>query len=225
MARINKMATKHTYGLELTNNSKVGWAFSLPRGKTCIGATAICKKLCYGNGIRYQSEGQKDKRERNYRTVELLLSEGGPELLAENLVAMIDQARPRDWLTAKVTGCKTVVPWTIRVHDIGDFASVEYVQSWIIAITRRPDCSFWFYTRSFDDDQLLVALTELARLPNCQGWLSADSDNYREAILAKWHGDSEAVTRGNLFNMPLSLTGCTIPAADIAQTHCFSHNR
>lgn len=28
------------------------------------------------------------------------------------------------------------------------------------------------------------ALTELAALPNCQGWLSVDSENYDQAILA-----------------------------------------
>ncbi len=75
----------HDYGLELTNNSKVGWAFSFPRNKSCINATPICKKLCYGNGVRYQTAGQKAKRERNFRTVQFLLNEGGSELLAQNL--------------------------------------------------------------------------------------------------------------------------------------------
>lgn len=180
------MVINHTYGLELTSNSKVGWAFSLPRNKTCVGATNLCRRLCYGNGIRYQSEGQKAKRERNFRTIELLLSEGGAELLAENLVTMIDLARPRDWLTARVTGCATVVPWSIRIHDLGDFnESIDYVRAWILAAKRRPDCALWFYTRSFENDGLLAALSELASLPNCQGWLSVDSDNYAAAILAK----------------------------------------
>lgn len=182
----SEMVTRLDYGLALTSNSKVGWAFSLPRNKTCIGATDLCRKLCYGNGIRYQSEGQKNKRERNFRTIELLLSEGGPELLAENLVMMLDQARPRDWLTARVTGCATVVPWSIRIHDLGDFfESIDYVRAWVLAAKSRPACALWFYTRSFENDGLLAALTELASLPNCQGWLSVDSDNYAAAILAK----------------------------------------
>lgn len=112
---------KRTYGLELTNNSKVGWAFSLPRSKTCIDATEVCRKLCYGNGIRYQSQAQKDKRRRNYRTVEFLLKTGGPQLLAQNLVHLIDFARPRDWLTAKLMKTKPDVPWTLRIHDVGDY--------------------------------------------------------------------------------------------------------
>ncbi|MBK9205373.1 MAG: hypothetical protein IPL73_23695 [Candidatus Obscuribacter sp.] len=89
------------YGLELTNNSKASWAFSLPRSETCIGATDICKTVCYGNGIRYQTTGQRAKRQRNFRTVELLLSKGGPELLAENLVSLIDQVKPADSLSWK----------------------------------------------------------------------------------------------------------------------------
>jgi len=109
------------YGLELTNNSKTGWAFSLPRSETCIGATTLCKKLCYGNGIRYQSDSHKAKRKRNLRTVQFLLNEGGPKLLAENFLHLIDQARPIDWLTAKITSSKTQIPWTLRVHDVGDY--------------------------------------------------------------------------------------------------------
>lgn len=68
------------YGRELTNNSKASWAFSIPRSRSCINATAVCLKLCYGNGVRYQSDGQKAKRQRNLRTIELLLDNGGPSL-------------------------------------------------------------------------------------------------------------------------------------------------
>lgn len=173
------------YGLELTNNSKVGWAFSLPRASTCINATATCKKLCYGNGIRYQSDAQKAKRARNYRTCELLLDEGGPELLAENLSMLVDQARPRNWLAARIAKTKTAIPWTMRIHDIGDAYSTRYIRSWILTAQNKPECSFWFYSRSFIDKEIFAALTELAALPNCQGWLSVDSDNYEQAILAK----------------------------------------
>jgi hypothetical protein len=179
------MAKTFDYGLELTNNSKVGWAFSLPRTETCINATNLCEKLCYGNGVRYQTDGQKAKRARNYRTCEFLLAEGGPELLAENLSMLVDQARPRDWLTAKVTGVKTAIPWTIRIQDVGDFYSVDYVRAWAITAKKYSQCKFWFYTRSFLDLEVFEALTEFAALPNVQGWLSVDSDNYEQAILAR----------------------------------------
>lgn len=164
----------------------MGWAFSLPRNKSCFNATPICKKLCYGNGVRYQSLGQKAKRERNFRTVQFLLNEGGSELLAQNLGSIVEAARPRDWLTAKITGTQCAIPWTLRIHDIGDFFhSVDYVEAWFLTVQKYTDCKFWFYTRSFSDPDLFDSLTRLAALPNCQGWLSIDSDNFEAAILAK----------------------------------------
>jgi hypothetical protein len=172
------------YGLELTNNSKASWAFSVPRSSTCINATSVCWKLCYGKGIRYQSEAQKAKRQRNFRTIELLLDKGGPELLAQNLVSLIDQVRPADWLAASITGERTQTPWTLRIHDVGDFFSVPYVEAWRLAAEQRPLCSLWFYTRSFLDSALFEAMTKLASLANCQGWLSIDSENYDSGLLA-----------------------------------------
>lgn len=172
------------YGLELTNNSKTSWAFSMPRNKTCVSATEICKRVCYGNGVRYQTHGSRAKRERNLRTVELLLCRGGPEILSMNLIEMIDKARPVDWLTASVTERQTQTPWTIRIHDIGDFYRRDYVVAWAIAISLRPQCSFWFYTRSFDDKVLFEAMTVMAGLPNCKGWLSIDSENFKAGIKA-----------------------------------------
>ena len=176
------------YGLELTNNSKASWAFSLPRTATCIGATEICKKVCYGSGVRYRTSGQKARRERNLRTIELLLANGGPERIAENLIALIDTVRPSDWLAASITGSATQTPWTLRIHDVGDFHSAEYVKAWTLAVQRRPLCSFWFYTRSFSDKQIFDTMTELASQANCKGWLSIDSENFESGLLAYAQG-------------------------------------
>jgi len=89
-----------------------------------------------------------------------------------------------DWLAARVTGAKTSMPWRFRLHDTGDLYSVEYTQAWRLTMEIRPECGFWFYTRSFADNDMLEALTQLAALPNCQGWLSADSQNYMQALKA-----------------------------------------
>lgn len=178
------MVHTHHFGLELTDNSKTGWAFSLSRSKSCLHATSVCKRLCYGNGIRYQSDAQKAKRERNFKTVEYLLDMGGPDLLAENLLALIDQARPADWLAAKISGVPTTLPWSLRLHDVGDWHSIRYVHSWLIAVAQRPSCKFWFYTRSFLDSALLGTIAQLASLPNCSGLLSIDSENYQAGLLA-----------------------------------------
>lgn len=177
-------AKAHDFGLELTQNSKVGWAFSLSRRESCIDATPACKKLCYGNGVRYQSDAQKHKRLRNYRTCQFLLRKGGPELLARNLVALVDHARPVDWLAAEISGEPTVLPFTLRIHDVGDYFSVDYAKAWLLAVRQRPECKFWFYTRSFYDESLLAGLAELATETNCQGFLSIDTDNFERGLLA-----------------------------------------
>ncbi len=177
-------ARVHDYGLELTQNSKVGWAFSLSRGESCVNATEMCKRLCYGNGVRYQSAAQRHKRLRNYKTCEFLLRKGGSELLAQNLVALIDQARPVDWLAAQISGEATNLPYTLRIHDVGDYFSCEYARAWLIAIRQRPQCKFWFYTRSFLEPKLLSVLSELASESNCQGFLSIDNDNFEQGLFA-----------------------------------------
>ncbi len=174
----------HDYGLDLTQNSKVGWAFSLSRHHSCIHATDICRLLCYGNGVRYRSDAQRHKRLRNFRTCEFLLARGGPELLAENLVALVDQARPVDWLAAQVSGEDTNLPWTLRIHDVGDHFSCDYALAWLLAVRQRPQCKFWFYTRSFLEPALLATLSELASEPNCRGFLSIDKDNFEQGLLA-----------------------------------------
>lgn len=177
-------ARVHDYGLELTQNSKVGWAFSLSRRESCVNATDICRRLCYGNGVRYQSDAQRHKRLRNFRTCEFLLQKGGPELLAENLIALVDQARPVDWLAAQISGEPTNLPYSLRIHDVGDHYSCGYARAWLIAIQDRPQCKFWFYTRSFLEPELLAVLSELASQPNCQGFLSIDNDNFEQGLLA-----------------------------------------
>jgi hypothetical protein len=89
-----------------------------------------------------------------------------------------------DWITARVNQVETRVPWTLRIHDIGDFYSAEYVAAWRITVQQRPQCRFWFYTRSFADETIFEVLTSLASEPNCKGWLSIDSENYERGMLA-----------------------------------------
>lgn len=58
------------------------------------------------------------------------------------------------------------------------------MQAWALTAKKHSECKFWFYTRSFIDLGVFAELTKLASLPNCQGWLSVDSENFEEAILA-----------------------------------------
>jgi hypothetical protein len=154
----------------------------LSRSKSCINKTSECWRACYGHGIRYQSNGARSKRFRNFETVEFLLEHGGTEALAEHLVDLIDRARPCGWLIAKASGFLPAVPWSLRLMDVGDFHRLEFVQAWAMAARSRPECLLWWYTRSYVDNEMFNALSEFASLPNVQGWLSIDSDNFKLGI-------------------------------------------
>lgn len=181
---VQMMKAVHDYGLELTQNSKVGWAFSLSRKESCINKTDICTRCCYGNGVTYSSDAQRYKRLRNFRTCKYLLENGSPELLAQNLIALVDQARPVDWLAAKISGDPTNLPFTFRIHDVGDWFDCDYALAWLAAIENRPECKFWFYTRSFLEPRLLETLSRLASQSNCQGFLSIDDENFEQGLHA-----------------------------------------
>ena len=71
-----------------------------------------------------------------------------------------------------------------RYRHSGDFHEARYAKAWLLAAKERPLCKLWFYTRSFFEPELFQALTELASLPNCQGWLSVDTENYEAGLLA-----------------------------------------
>jgi len=80
--------------------------------------------------------------------VEFLLAEGGPELLAENLSMLVEHARPRDWLTAKIAGGKTVVPWSLRIHDVGEYPDFRNIPSTVPGERARPRAKRPPYTNS-----------------------------------------------------------------------------
>lgn len=62
----------------------------------------------------------------------------------------------------------------LRIHVSGDFNTVEYINSWHVQLTRRPDVRAWAYTRSWRVPALLPALEELRALPNLQLFASMD---------------------------------------------------
>jgi len=215
--------SRPSLGLELTDNSKAGPSFSLSRTRSCINKTAECWRACYGHGIRYQSRGAQTKRLRNFETVEYLLDHGGPELLSEHFIELIDRARPTGWLIARSMGTTTPpVPWTLRLMDVGDMFRPDFAHAWRIAARSRPECSLWFYTRSFVEDAMFAALTELAALPNVQGWLSIDVDNF-ELGVRRYQSAPAGIWKVALMQphperasaVLIDTIGAAVPAADL----------
>lgn len=138
-------------------NQKLGmgiYTWSLPaRDDICVGATAICREFCYAKKGHFSRTNVQEKYERNYQ---LSLTQRFESVIYSLLLSLLILV--------------------FRIHVSGEFYSVAYVLKWIRIAKRRKATKFYTYTRSWQDAEMLTALTELGRLPNVYLWFSADKD-------------------------------------------------
>lgn len=129
--------------------------WSIPSGlkKICVGASAVCLLLCYAMQNHYLRPTVKEALNRNYK-----------ESLRKDFVAVMC-----GWI-------RSMFARIVRVHASGDFYSEEYVRKWIEITRRSPGITFFAYTRSWNKPEVLVALRELARMPNFVMWWSCDRE-------------------------------------------------
>lgn len=139
-------------------NTKLGnliHHWSIPSGleKICVGATALCLSLCYAMRHHYLRKNVKTALARNFN---LAIREDFHELAI-------------GWI--KSLFCRVV-----RVHPSGEFFSTSYVKQWIKVAKASPKVTFFAYTRSWRDKDVLRELKKLAREPNFYLWFSCDKD-------------------------------------------------
>jgi len=145
-------------------NRKLGrfiWQWSLPAGlgHICIGATVACLAICYAMQSHYNHKTVKTSLANNYK---LSLT---------------------DFFVGFILGCLLLFKIrTVRIHAAGDFYSPEYVEKWTEIATRRPDVTFYAYTRSWRNrdgsinDSMVQAFSKFAALPNARLWYSCDKN-------------------------------------------------
>ncbi len=63
-----------------------------------------------------------------------------------------------------------------RIHVSGDFKDVEYTKDWAEIAFRRPDVTFYAYTRSWQLPDIWKAIRLLHKLPNVNVNLSVDDE-------------------------------------------------
>ena len=126
-------------------NSKLGVlpSFSLPVLRTCPGKTEFCSRLCYGLNGRFTRKRMR-------------------EIYQSNLEA----SKRADFVERVVRGILKVKPGVFRLHVVGDFYSVEYVEKWLEIADRLPDVKFFGSTRSWRVPKLRDALETFRDLPN-----------------------------------------------------------
>tara|TARA_R110002020_G_scaffold354958_6_gene567698 strand:+ start:3160 stop:3849 length:690 start_codon:yes stop_codon:yes gene_type:complete len=138
-------------------NTKLGkliWGWTLPALLTiCIGASDVCRRLCYALKGFFLMGTVKESHKRNYE-----------ESLGDDFVQRMNTDIRRNF--AQV----------VRVHVGGDFYSVEYIHKWIKVVRANPAVLFYAYTRSWRDPEFLVHLSQLGMEPNFHMWWSCDRE-------------------------------------------------
>jgi len=126
-------------------NTKVGVlpSFSLPVLKTCPGKTDCCSRLCYGLNGRFLLPLMREIHQTN-------LEASRQTAFVQRIARQIKKTRSR----------------VFRLHVVGDFYSVEYVERWLEIADRLPDVKFFGSTRSWRVPNLSDAVKRLRDLPN-----------------------------------------------------------
>ena len=126
-------------------NTKMGTvpSFSLPVLKTCPGKTEFCSRLCYGLNGRFAQPQMRKIFQSN--------------LVASNQIDFVER------IVREILKTGTEV---FRLHVVGDFYSVEYVERWIEIADRLPGVKFFGSTRSWRVPGLRDAVTRFRDLPN-----------------------------------------------------------
>lgn len=127
------------------------FSFDLPAKVTCPGATALCASKCYASKLAsaYPNVGRKYARNLEF---------ANSTEFVRHMVANIP------------FGCE------FRIHVSGDFHSVEYIAKWKEIVRKRPDVTFYAYTRSWRIEELWFAIMELNASSNVNINLSVDND-------------------------------------------------
>ncbi|MBA7692004.1 hypothetical protein ES703_100560 [subsurface metagenome] len=126
-------------------NSKLGVlpSFSLPVLKTCPGKTEFCSRLCYGLRGRFTHQRIKEIYENNLKA-----------------------SKQPDFVERIVRGILKTKAGVFRLHVVGDFYSVEYVERWLEIAERLPDVKFFGSTRSWRTPGLRDTVVRFRDLPN-----------------------------------------------------------
>lgn len=112
-----------TFGNRKLSNKQAIW--TLPAGKTCIGA-GECAKWCYSK-----------KAEKCY-----------PQVRASR-EWKLEQAKRKDFVQLMVQAIKESKRKIVRCHQDGDFFSQAYLNKWKEIARQLPDVTIYAFTKSF----------------------------------------------------------------------------
>jgi len=106
--------------------------WSLPPKLTCIGATELCKKICYSNKA-WRWQAVRQRRMENYVHSK---SKDFPKAMIKLIQERLEK-KPFD---------------KFRIHESGDFYSQEYFDKWCKIAEAFPNIKFLAFTKSYQID-------------------------------------------------------------------------
>lgn len=156
-----------------TKGALIKNCFSLPAGRafSCPGATDQCDPAAGG----YCYAGRDERR---FPSVRALVEHNFNLLRDASIPEMVELLDAAVCEFVKAAERRDVVKW-FRIHEDGDFFSVDYAKAWAIVIRRHPDVTFWAYTRSFTREVNVIPV--LSGIENLALYVSIDDDNRKIA--------------------------------------------
>ena len=147
-------------------NMKTGTlpSFSLPVIVTCPGKTPFCERYCFGLKGRFTLARLK---EINDQRLDATLK---PEFT--------------DIIVMEIS--KTRAP-AFRLHVVGDFYSVEYIEKWIEIANRLPHVIIFGSTRSWRCEFLAEVMKEFRDLSNVYMKASIDATDNLDPFSCGWN--------------------------------------
>ena len=100
--------------------------FNLPAVMTCPGSTAQCRKYCYARKAEKQYPAVLPFRNRNWEQAKL-----------DTFV---------DVISNELSRARTIK--SVRIHESGDFYNQAYFDKWKEVAEKRPDLTFYAYTKN-----------------------------------------------------------------------------
>lgn len=139
-------------------NAKLGTStliFNLPAGKTCPGAM-FCKSFAVvdANGKRRIQDGEHTIF-RCFAASSEVQYDGAFYNRVNNLQTVVDYLRvgvdhAAEQISVALNHFKTRNTKLVRIHESGDFFSLDYLQAWIKVAQLNPNLKFYCYSKSLE---------------------------------------------------------------------------
>jgi len=126
------LLTKNSKMSKTSNELRTVYNFTLPAVQTCPSA-GTCKKNCFATKGAYSWPMVQNKHNQNWFATK-----------EPNFVELMTKEIQVKAKTAKRQNKQLV----IRIHDAGDFYSLEYLLKWFHIVLQFPEVQFYCYTKS-----------------------------------------------------------------------------